>query len=84
MENQEQELARVSLELDDLRAGVGQIMEMLQVIKAKMDPSQVIVISEISGPTFVPQPARIMPSTWSPCGLPPNCSPSFKETLCVM
>ena len=53
MEKQEQELERVSLELEDLRGSMGQIMEMCQVIIAKMG-TQTIVISEIVGPMFEP------------------------------
>lgn len=36
MEEQEQELERVSSELEDLPGSVGQVMEMMQVIRAKM------------------------------------------------
>lgn len=59
-------------------------MEMFQFLKAKMDPPQVTVISEIFGPTFEPQPTRIVSSMWPPYGLPPNYSPPFKETSGVV
>lgn len=54
MAGQEQELARVISELDDLKGNVGHIMEMLKVIKAKLDTPQVTAILEISSPTFEP------------------------------
>lgn len=84
MVDQEQELARVSSELDDLRGNMGQIMDMLQVIKVKLYIPIVTIISEISGPTFELQPARNVPSTWPPFGLPPSYMPLFQETPGIM
>ncbi|XP_050877935.1 uncharacterized protein LOC127081758 [Lathyrus oleraceus] len=74
MEDQEQELERVSSELEEIRGNMGQVMEILQVIKAKLD-TQMTVVSEITGPTVEPQPARIMPTTWPVYGLPPGFTP---------
>lgn len=74
MAEQEQELERVSLELEDLRGSMGQIMEMLQVTRAKMD-IQTTVILEIVGPTLEPQPVRTIPSTFPPFGLPYSFTP---------
>lgn len=73
----------MSSELDDLRGNVGQIMEMLQVIRAKLD-TQETAISEVSGPTLEPQPARTLPTTWPPYGLLPGFTPSFEgaQVLC--
>lgn len=48
-------------------------MEMLQVIKAKMD-TQVTVVPEIFGPTLEHQSAGIMSTIWPPYGLPPGFS----------
>ncbi|XP_050896561.1 uncharacterized protein LOC127103338 [Lathyrus oleraceus] len=83
MEEQEQELERVSLELEDLRGSMGQIMEMLQVIRAKMN-TQTIVVSEIVGPTLEPQPARTIPSTLPPFGLPYGFTPQPEVVPGVM
>lgn len=74
MAEQEQELERVSSKLESLRGSVGQIMEMLQFIRAKMD-TQITVVSEITGPTLEPQPTRIVPSTLPPIGLPYSFTP---------
>ncbi|XP_050908561.1 white-opaque regulator 2 [Lathyrus oleraceus] len=74
MADQEQELERVSSELEDLRGNMGQVMEILQVIKAKLD-TQTTVVSEINGPTIEPQPARTVPTTWPVYGLPPGFTP---------
>ena len=79
MADQEQELERVSLELEDLRGNMGQVMKILQVIKAKLD-TQTTVVSEITGPTIEPQPTRTMPTTWPVFGLPPDFKPSFEGT----
>lgn len=46
MAEQEQDMERVNEELTDLRGNIGQIMEMLKVIRAKMD-TQPIIVSEI-------------------------------------
>lgn len=54
MDDQEQELERVSLELSDLRGNVGQIMEMIQALSTKLDTPRAIVILEVSGPIFKP------------------------------
>lgn len=62
---------------------MGQIIEMLQVIKAKSD-TQVTVVSEVSGPTFEPKPTRIMTTTWPPYGLPLGFTSSFKGAPGVM
>ncbi|XP_050908339.1 uncharacterized protein LOC127121962 [Lathyrus oleraceus] len=53
---------------------MGQVTEILQVIKAKLD-TQTTVVSEITGPTIEPQPARTVPTTWLAYGLPPDFSP---------
>ena len=53
---------------------MGQVMEILQVIKAKLD-TQTTVVSEITGPTIEPQPARTVPTTWPVFGLPPDFTP---------
>ncbi|XP_050875374.1 uncharacterized protein LOC127079000 [Lathyrus oleraceus] len=74
MADQEQELKRVSSELEDLRGNMGQVMEILQVIRAKLD-TQTTVVSEIVGPTIEPQPARTVPTTWPAYGLPPSFTP---------
>lgn len=84
MNDQEEELARLCLELGDLRENVGQIMGILYVPEAKMDPHQVTVILETSGPTFESQPIRTVPSMWPSYGLPPDYSPPFEETHGVM
>ncbi|XP_050916569.1 uncharacterized protein LOC127131696 [Lathyrus oleraceus] len=77
MEDQEQELERVSSELEDLQGNMGQVMEILQVIKAKLD-TQTTVVSEITGPTIEPQLARTMPTTWPVFGLPSDFTPPVK------
>lgn len=69
MAEQEQEMERVNEELTDLRGNIGQIMEMLQVIRAKMD-TQPTIVSEIVNPVITPQPAVTTPTTWPPFGLP--------------
>ena len=74
MADQEKELERVSSELEDLRGNMGQVMEILQVIKAKLD-TQTTVVSEITGPTIEPQPTRTVPTTWPVFGLPPGFTP---------
>ncbi|XP_050889610.1 uncharacterized protein LOC127094888 [Lathyrus oleraceus] len=74
MVDQEQELERVSSELEDLRGNMGQVMEILQVIRAKLD-TQTTIVSEIVGPTIEPQPARTIPTTWPAYGLPPGFTP---------
>ncbi|XP_050877301.1 uncharacterized protein LOC127081057 [Lathyrus oleraceus] len=53
---------------------MGQVMEILQVIKAKLD-TQTTVVSEIIGPTIEPQPAWAMPTTWPVFSLPPGFTP---------
>ncbi|XP_050877821.1 uncharacterized protein LOC127081623 [Lathyrus oleraceus] len=83
MAEQEQELERVSSELEDLRGSMGQIMEILQVIGAKMD-TQTTVISEIVGPTLEPQPVRTVPSTLFPFGLPYGFTPQPEVVPGVM
>lgn len=60
-----------------------QIMEMLQVIKAKMD-TQTTVVSKIDGPTIEPQPARMIPSTFPPFGLPYGFTPQPEVVPSVM
>lgn len=80
MENQEQENARMRSEIDDLRGNICKIMDMLQVLTAKIDPPRLMVILEISGASFDPQPSRIVPSTRPPFGFPPNYSPPHEET----
>ncbi|XP_050875853.1 uncharacterized protein LOC127079510 [Lathyrus oleraceus] len=74
MAGQEQELEIVRLELEDLRRNMGQVMEILQVIKAKLD-TQTKVVSEIIGSMIEPQPLRTMPTTWQVFGLPPCITP---------
>ncbi|XP_050915798.1 uncharacterized protein LOC127130883 [Lathyrus oleraceus] len=74
MADQEQELERVSSELEDLQGNMGQVMEILQVIRAKLD-TQTTVVSEVTGPTIEPQPARTVPTTWPAYGLPPGFTP---------
>ncbi|XP_050875618.1 uncharacterized protein LOC127079255 [Lathyrus oleraceus] len=74
MADQEQELKRVSSELEYLRGNMGQVMEILQVIRAKLD-TQTTVVSKIAGPTIEPQPARTVPTTWPSYGLPPGFTP---------
>ncbi|XP_050916061.1 uncharacterized protein LOC127131169 [Lathyrus oleraceus] len=74
MADQEQELERVSSELEDLRGNMCQVMEVLQVVKAKLD-TQTTVVSEITGPTIEPQLARTVPTTWPVYGLPPSFTP---------
>lgn len=69
MAEQEQDMERVNEELTDLRGNIGQIMEMLQVIRAKMD-TQPTIVSEIVNPVITPQPAVTTPVTWPPFGLP--------------
>ncbi|XP_050899859.1 uncharacterized protein LOC127106598 [Lathyrus oleraceus] len=71
MADQEQELERVSSELEDLRGNMGQVMEILQVIREKLD-TQTTIVSEIAGPSIEPQPARTVPTTWPAYGLPPG------------
>ncbi|XP_050902689.1 uncharacterized protein LOC127115069, partial [Lathyrus oleraceus] len=77
MADQEHELERVSSELEDLRGNMGQVMEILQVIRAKLD-TQTTVVSEIAGPTIEPQPARAVPTTWPTYGLPPGFTPAVE------
>lgn len=83
MLDQEQELASTSLKLNDLRGNVGQVMEMFQVIKAKLG-TQVTVISEVSGSILKPQPAGIVPTMWPPYGLPSGFTPPFEGASGVM
>ncbi|XP_050875865.1 uncharacterized protein LOC127079525, partial [Lathyrus oleraceus] len=77
MADQEHELERVSSELEDLRGNMGQVMEILQVIRAKLD-TQTTVVSEIAGPSIEPQPARAVPTTWPTYGLPPGFTPTVE------
>ncbi|XP_050916132.1 uncharacterized protein LOC127131245, partial [Lathyrus oleraceus] len=77
MADQEHELERVSSELEDLRGNMGQVMEILQVIRAKLD-TQTTVVSEIAGPSVEPQPARAVPTTWPTYGLPPGFTPTVE------
>ncbi|XP_050909226.1 uncharacterized protein LOC127123003 [Lathyrus oleraceus] len=77
MADQEHELERVSSELEDLRGNMGQVMEILQVIRAKLD-TQTTVVSEIAGPSIEPQPARTVPTTWPTYGLPPGFTPTVE------
>lgn len=49
-------------------------MEILQVIKAKLD-TQIMVVSEVTGPTIEPQPIRTLHTTWLIFGLPPGFTP---------
>ncbi|XP_050896071.1 uncharacterized protein LOC127102780 [Lathyrus oleraceus] len=58
-------------------------MEMLQVIRAKMD-TQTIVVSEVAGPTLESQPARTVPSTLPPFGLPYGFTPQPEVVHGVM
>lgn len=44
--------------------------KMLQALTARLEAPQVTVISEISGPSFEPQPVRSVPFTWPPYRLP--------------
>ncbi|XP_050888863.1 uncharacterized protein LOC127094035 [Lathyrus oleraceus] len=69
MVEQEKEMGRVNEELTDIRGNIGQIMEMLQVIRAKMD-TQPTIVSEIVNLVITPQPAVTTPATWPPFGLP--------------
>ena len=55
MEEHAQEMDRVNNELADLRGNVGTIMELLQVINAKMD-TQPTVVSEINTTAAVDPP----------------------------
>lgn len=84
IENQEQENVRLRLELYNLIGNMDQIIEMIQYLSTKMNPPQVIVILEIFGGTFDPQPSITMPSTWTPFGLPPNYSSPFEETPSIV
>jgi hypothetical protein len=77
MADQEQELERVSSELEDLRGNMGQVMEILQVIRAKLD-TQATVVSEIVGPSIEPQPERTVPTPWPVYCLPPGFTPPFE------
>ena len=74
MADQEQELERVISELEDLRGNMGQVMEILQVIRAKLD-TQTMVISEITDSMIKPQLARTLPTTWPVYRLPPGFTP---------
>ncbi|XP_050897174.1 uncharacterized protein LOC127103990 [Lathyrus oleraceus] len=53
---------------------MGQFIEILQVIKAKLE-TQTTIVLEVTGPTVEPQPARTMPTTWLIFGLPPSFTP---------
>lgn len=63
MAEQEQEMGRVNEELTDLRGNIGQITEMLQVIRAKMD-TQPAIVFEIVNLVITPQPTVTTPATW--------------------
>ncbi|XP_050908600.1 uncharacterized protein LOC127122279 [Lathyrus oleraceus] len=69
MVEQEQEMERVNEDLTDLHGNIGQIMEMLQVIRAKMD-TQPAIVYEIVNLVITPQPAVTTPATWPTFGLP--------------
>ncbi|XP_050875221.1 uncharacterized protein LOC127078842 [Lathyrus oleraceus] len=77
MADQEHELERVSSELEDLRGNMGQVMEILQVIRAKLD-TQTTVVSELAGPSIELQPARTVPTTGPTYGLPPGFTPTVE------
>ncbi|XP_050902768.1 uncharacterized protein LOC127115217 [Lathyrus oleraceus] len=83
MADQEQELERVSLELEDLQGNMGQVMEILQVIKAKLD-TQTTVISEVISSTIEPQPAMTILTTWPILDLPPDFEPPVKDAPIVV
>ncbi|XP_050878004.1 uncharacterized protein LOC127081820 [Lathyrus oleraceus] len=69
MAEQEQEMERFIEELTDLRRNIGQIMEILQEICAKIDTQPTIVL-EIVNPVINPQPEVTTPATWPSFGLP--------------
>lgn len=55
--------------------------EILQALTSRLETSQVTVISEISGPSFEPQHARSVPSTWPSSGLPFDFVPRVEGVL---
>ncbi|XP_050914928.1 uncharacterized protein LOC127129856 [Lathyrus oleraceus] len=59
----------VNEELTDLHGNICQIMEMLQVIRAKID-TQPTIVSKIVNLVINPQPTLTTPATWPPFGLP--------------
>lgn len=65
-------------ELEDLQGNIGHVIEMLQVIRAKLD-TQAAVISEIFGTTLEPQPSRMVPTTWPIFGLSPGFIPQVER-----
>ncbi|XP_050875699.1 uncharacterized protein LOC127079345 [Lathyrus oleraceus] len=81
MAEKEQEMERVNKELTDLRGNIGQIMNMLQVIHAKMD-TQPTIVYEITNLVIIPQPTVTTPTTWPPFGLSHGfVSPSQGQTI---
>lgn len=62
---------------------MGQVMEMLQIIRAKLD-TQATVVSEISGLILEPQPTRMMLTTWSIFSLPPGFTPQVEGAPVIL
>ncbi|XP_050909121.1 uncharacterized protein LOC127122889 [Lathyrus oleraceus] len=62
-------MERVNEEITDLHENIGQIMEMFQVIHARMD-TQPTIVSEIVNPVINPQPTVTTSATWPPFCLP--------------
>lgn len=52
---------------------------MLQALIARLEVPQVTVISEVSGPSFEPQPTKTLPSTWILYGIPYDYVPQVER-----
>ena len=80
MADQEQHNIEVRMEIDELKAGMTKLTEMLQVLIARGEPPQRTVISEISTTAVNPPQVQQPASTWPEFGFPPNYPPPFATT----
>ncbi|XP_058766813.1 uncharacterized protein LOC131640437 [Vicia villosa] len=65
------------MEIDELKSSMVKLTEMMQVLMARTDPPQRIVISEVSTVVVDPLQVQKPPSTWPEFGLPENFSPTY-------
>ena len=74
MENQEQHNMEVRMEIDELKSGMANLTEMMQVLIFRGEPPQRTVISEIPTSAVDTQPIQHTSTTWLEFWLPQNYS----------